>query len=61
MTPVAQVTNTADRLPEQQSTLAARSTDQLIEGTKKINVADQAMLKHGIAEGRCHATNALYC
>jgi hypothetical protein len=33
MTP-AQVTNTADRLPEQQSTLAARSTDQFIEGKK---------------------------
>jgi hypothetical protein len=46
MTPAAQITNTADRLSEQQSTLAARSTDQLIEGTKKMNVVDQAMLKH---------------
>jgi hypothetical protein len=46
MTPAAQVTKTADRLPEQQSTLAARSTNQLIEGTKKMNVVDQAMLKH---------------
>jgi hypothetical protein len=46
MTPVAHVTKTADRLPEQQSTLAARSTNQLIEGTKNMNVVDQAMLKH---------------
>jgi hypothetical protein len=46
MTPAAQITNTADTLPEQQSTLAARSTDQLIEGTQKMNVVDQAMLKH---------------
>jgi hypothetical protein len=47
MTPAAQVTKkTADRLPEQQSTLAARSTNQPIEATKKMNVVDQAMLKH---------------
>jgi hypothetical protein len=46
MTPAAQVKKTADRLPEQQSTLAARSTNQPIEVTKKMNVVDQAMLKY---------------
>jgi hypothetical protein len=51
MTPAAQVTKTADRLPEQQSTLAARRTNQLIEGTKKNECSRPGHAEAHIAEG----------